>query len=98
MEKHVQVLKDFRDIYLLNSWIGSEFVRAYYRYSPPVADVIAQHALLRTIVRIVLMPLVVFGYIVIHTSPFEQCVIFFLLVGMTVMAGARRKSFKFIFR
>jgi hypothetical protein len=98
MEKHVQVLKDFRDIYLLNSWIGSEFVRAYYQYSPPVADVIAQHALLRTIVRIVLMPLVVFGYIVIHTSPFEQCVIFFLLVGMTVMVGARRNSFKFIFR
>jgi len=97
MEKHVEILKDFRDIYLLNSWLGIEFVKAYYRYSPPVADVIARHVFLRAVVRIGLMPLIVFGYIVVHTSFFEQCVILFLLVGMAFMAGTRLKNFKSVF-
>ncbi len=98
METHVQILKDFRDIYLLNSRLGSKFVSAYYRYSPPVADVIARHGLLRVVVRIGLMPLIVFGYVAVHTSPFEQSVIFFLLMGMALMAGTRLKIFKFVFR
>ena len=97
MGKHIEILRDFRDIYLLNSWLGIEFVKAYYRYTPPVADVIARHVFLRTVVRIGLMPIIVFGYIVVYTSFFEQCVILFLLVGMALMAGTRLKNFKSVF-
>ena len=80
MERHVQVLKDFRDSYLLKSRLGSAFVRAYYRYSPPIADIIARHGTLRTLVRIGLMPLIGFGYIVVHTSPFQLSLIFLLIL------------------
>ncbi|MCD4721235.1 MAG: hypothetical protein K8S13_15450, partial [Desulfobacula sp.] len=74
---------------LLKSKLGKAFVTAYYRYSPPVADVIARHGVLRAVVRIGLMPLIMFGYVVIHTSPFEQSVIFLLIISMTAMAVIR---------
>ncbi len=49
--KQIDVLREFRDSVLLKSTVGSEFVALYYRYSPPVADFIARHELLRTLVR-----------------------------------------------
>ncbi len=85
MEKHVQILKDFRDIYLLKSRLGTAFVKAYYRYSPPVADVIARHSVLRVVVRIGLMPLIGFSYVIIYTSLFQQSLIFLLLIGIATM-------------
>ena len=36
---------------LLKNTVGSRFVALYYRFSPPVADFIADHELLRTLVR-----------------------------------------------
>ncbi len=86
MEKHVQVLKDFRDIYLLKFPLGHTFVSAYYRYSQPVADVIARHGTLRAVVRLGLMPLIVYGYVVVHMSSIQQGLILLLVFGITAMA------------
>ena len=96
MEKHVQILKDFRDQYLLHSMPGRAFVKAYYKYSPPIADVIARHTPLRAIVRIGLMPLILFGYLIIHVSLFYRILIFLLLMGMMVMACKRVEINRFI--
>jgi len=49
--EQINVLRDFRDVVLLKSTLGSQFVALYYRLSPPVADFIARSDLLRTIVR-----------------------------------------------
>ena len=46
----------FRDHYLLNSAVGKTFVSLYYKLSPGVAAVIAQHDALRAIVRTMLAP------------------------------------------
>jgi hypothetical protein len=54
----VQVLKNFRDKYLLTNAVGKAFVWAYYRLSPPVADFIREHEGLRTAVRFALTPVV----------------------------------------
>ncbi len=58
LEPHVMVLRRFRDRCLLTNGPGRRFVALYYRYSPPVARVIAAHAPLRLLVRILLTPLV----------------------------------------
>jgi hypothetical protein len=65
-EKHVQLLRRFRDIYLMPHKIGRAFVNAYYTYSPPMADFIAKHDTLRTVVRWSLLPLVGLSWMLLH--------------------------------
>ncbi|NVN99823.1 MAG: choice-of-anchor D domain-containing protein [Geobacteraceae bacterium] len=59
LDPHVMVLRHFRDDILLRSTPGTAFVKFYYKYSPPVADFIRDHESLRTLVRIMLTPLIV---------------------------------------
>ena len=47
----LDILRDFRDQILLENALGSRFVEAYYRVSPPVADFIAKNDFLRAVVR-----------------------------------------------
>jgi len=49
--EQIDVLREFRDVVLLKSTAGSQFVALYYRLSPPIADFIARSDLLRTLVR-----------------------------------------------
>jgi hypothetical protein len=58
LDPHVMVLRHFRDDVLLQSAAGTAFVKFYYTYSPPVADFIREHELLRTLVRLALTPLI----------------------------------------
>ena len=58
LESKTDVLRAFRDKYLLNNSPGKEFVNAYYKYSPPVAHYIAEREWLKTMVRILLQPVV----------------------------------------
>jgi len=55
----LDILRDFRDQVLLENALGSRFVAAYYRVSPPVADFIAKHDFLRAVVREALLDPVV---------------------------------------
>ena len=68
MERHVTIIRDFRDTYLINSTIGHMFVKAYYHYSPPVADFIATHTVLKAAVRMSLLPMVAFCYSALHVG------------------------------
>ncbi len=58
MDRHVESLRRFRDEVLMHFGAGRAFVKAYYRYSPPVADFIAAREPLRALTRGVLWPLV----------------------------------------
>ena len=49
--EEIDVLREFRDVVLLESTVGSQFVALYYQLSPPVADFIASNELLKTLVR-----------------------------------------------
>lgn len=55
----LDILRDFRDQVLLENALGSRFVEAYYKVSPPVADFIAKNDFLRAVVREVLVDPVV---------------------------------------
>jgi hypothetical protein len=49
--EQLDVLREFRDVVLLKNTLGSKLVSLYYQLSPPMADFIAGHELLRTMVR-----------------------------------------------
>lgn len=53
----VQLLREFRDKYLLPYGPGRAVVHAYYSVSPPIADVISRSETLRAVVRLTLLPL-----------------------------------------
>lgn len=54
----VEVLRRFRDEVLLTNSVGKLMVALYYRVSPPIADVLARHEMLRMMARWALTPLV----------------------------------------
>lgn len=54
--REVRALRRFRDEYLLRYNAGRQFVAWYYAHSPRAAAVIREHALLRSVTRIVLWP------------------------------------------
>ncbi len=49
--EQINILREFRDEVLLPNKVGAAFVSFYYRVSPPIADFISRHEVLRTIVK-----------------------------------------------
>ncbi|MBI3008919.1 MAG: hypothetical protein HYY56_05360, partial [Candidatus Omnitrophica bacterium] len=58
MAGEVIALSRYRDAHLLTNPVGRRFVAFYYRVSPPIADFIAKHESLRSMVRFILKPVV----------------------------------------
>jgi len=94
VEGHVEILLQFRDVFLLPTTLRRTFVGAYYGYLPPVADCIAGHDTLRATVRIALMPMVGVSYVALHTTTAEKLAILFGLIVLmlaTVRILSRRR-------
>ncbi|MFC1945281.1 CFI-box-CTERM domain-containing protein [Chloroflexota bacterium] len=53
--QEIDVLRSFRDEFLRDSWLGNQFITAYNKYSPPIADYISERELLRAFVREVII-------------------------------------------
>lgn len=51
MHEDINVLRDFRDEYMISNLAGRAFVEIYYTLSPPIADVIRETECLGTAVR-----------------------------------------------
>ena len=50
--QELDILRKFRDAVLLPNSLGTKLVSFYYETSPPMADFISQHEVLRTAVRV----------------------------------------------
>lgn len=87
LHPQVQQLRHFRDDYLLTNAPGRAFVALYYRCSPPLADFIARHTLLRSMTRLLLTPLV---FAVAY--PLISAVFLFLLIGIVLVSRLRAHS------
>ncbi|HDN97626.1 MAG TPA: transporter, partial [bacterium] len=92
-EKHVWILRQFRDKYLLTNKPGKAFVRWYYKHSPKYASIIAQHPVLRGITRILLTPLYVSAYIVVKNLALPL-LLFLLAFGGLVALRRKVKTGK----
>lgn len=84
MAEEIQVLREFRDEYLLTSPLGQALVGVYYRVSPPLAEFITEHPGLRPVVRAGLLPAVAMSDLAVNTTPLEKMVIVGLLVLVAV--------------
>ena len=88
MAEEIQILREFRDDYLLTNAAGEALVGLYYRISPPMAEFIAEHPSLKPIVRVGLLPAVVMSAVAINTTPAEKTAIAGLLVLVSVILAA----------
>jgi hypothetical protein len=84
MAEEIQILREFRDEYLLTNTLGQALVDFYYRNSPPIAEFITEHPSLRPIVRTGLVPAVAMSTVVVNTTLAEKAVIVGLLVLISV--------------
>jgi hypothetical protein len=69
MAEEIQILREFRDEYLLISRWGQALVDLYYRVSPPIADFVTDHPSLKPIVVAGFMPIVAMCSIVFEIVP-----------------------------
>lgn len=84
LDKHVVVLRQFRDTYLKTSAMGDRLVNLYYHHSPGLAERIKDHPVLRFIARLLLIPLVLFSYFMLQTSLKVKLLLSVLLMSSTV--------------
>jgi hypothetical protein len=75
MDSHVETLRSFRDGRMESNAVGSAFVSAYYRLSPPVADFIDDHPVLKPAVRAGLLPATGISTAAVDLSLFQKAAI-----------------------
>jgi hypothetical protein len=94
MAEEIEILREFRDEYLLTNSLGQALVEFYYRVSPPIAEFITEHPSLKPIVRAGLVPAVVMSTIAVSTTVAEKMVIVGLLVLVSVALAVWAKNDK----
>jgi len=90
----VQLLRDFRDRFLLTNAPGRAFVAWYYRYGPYGAAFITAHPWCKPLVRLLLMPLVGGAMFLLHTSAATKCGVMggILLLAWSIVRRKKRKA------
>jgi hypothetical protein len=89
MAPEVESFRQFRGQYLLTHSWGKEFVRFYYKHSPPIAAVIADNGFLRFVSRVFLLPMLLFVKLTLALG-LVPSVIISLLGGSALVYYSRR--------
>jgi hypothetical protein len=87
----VEILRQFRDRYLLTNDLGRKFVSWYYLSGPAAANYIKDKPLVKAAVRLALYPLIGFSLMLI--SGYLPFVIVGLLLSTLVFLRFRQKNF-----
>ena len=82
----VTLLRHFRDDYLLTGRWGTEFVNSYYRFSPPIANIIAGSEPLRLLTRLLLAPVIILVYMLFNP------LWIFIIMGLLLLICLQRYS------
>lgn len=80
----VAILRDFRDRFILNHALGQWMVDQYYLVSPPLAEIIAANAVLRHLVRLLLLPCIGLSWLMLQTGVGSVLLTF---AGLAVLVG-----------
>ena len=87
MAEEIEILRQFRDEYLLTNPLGQALVDLYYSISPPIADLITEHPSLKPIVRAGLLPAVAVSVAAVNATPGEMTLIIGLLALVSVVVA-----------
>jgi len=94
MAEEIQILREFRDEYLLTNPVGKSLVEFYYSVSPPMAEFITEHPSLKPVARVGLLPAVAMSTIAVNTTIPDKIAIIGLValvsVALAVWATRRR--------
>ena len=93
----MELLRAFRDGYLLPFLWGKKFVEAYYDYSPPAANFIQKSDVLRAVVRLFLWPLVGLSWLLVKGSlavKLASLVVMFSIPFLYVFQRNRRQAIR----
>jgi M6 family metalloprotease-like protein/uncharacterized repeat protein (TIGR02543 family) len=85
LHPHLDILRDFRDKYLMPNGFGRKFVELYYRYSPRIADFIAEHKLLKAAVRVNLLPVIAFSSLMVHFGPAATAIVLVFMLAFPIL-------------
>lgn len=88
-EPHVQVLRTFRDRYLLTHRPGTWLTGLYYRTSPPLAAYIAERPWARSLARLCLAPVYGGAWMAVEHGP--ASLLLLLLTGAGLATRLRRR-------
>ena len=95
MAEEIEILREFRNKYLLTNPVGQTLVDFYYKVSPPIAEFITEHPVLKPIVRAGLVPAVAISAVVVNTTLAEKVAMVGLVVLVSVALavwGTRRRG------
>ncbi len=82
LSKQVEILRKFRDAFLLPNAIGRKLVDSYYRIGKPIAIYIESHPWLKPLVRLILYPLVGLAWLMLSTTTLTKVfIILCILIG-----------------
>jgi subtilisin family serine protease len=91
---YVLILRKIRDRFLITNRVGKAFVHLYYTYSPPMANMIANHNSLKTAVRIGLLPIMGISWLALKTGPlsalFSLALVTVLVLGLIRLVSRRK--------
>lgn len=94
MAKQIEILRRFRDGYLLTNPWGQALVAVYYRMSPPIAKFVAEYPTIKPALRAGLLPAVALSAVVVNTSLADKVVAGLLTLASVALAAwaARRRG------
>ena len=84
-DSSVQTLRNFRDERLQSNTAGSVFISTYYNISPPVADFIVEHPILKPIVKAGLTPAVTVSSIAMSITLAQKLLVIAMLASIMPM-------------
>ena len=94
MAEELEILREFRDEYLLTKPVGKGLVEFYYKVSPPMAEFITEHPSLKPVARVGLAPAVAMSTVAVNTTMPDKIAIIGLValvsVALAVWATRRR--------
>jgi hypothetical protein len=94
MDGHVNVLRQFRDSYMMTNPAGRGLVSVYYSVSPPLAQFIDDNPSLKPVVRAGLWPAVTLSTVAVNTTLVQKIAIIggWILISIAIVWLVRRRA------